>query len=130
MNNQASQSYIFNFDADEEMPIHIIEELSKHILENDIDLYYLPRINIVEGLTEQDIKNWSWKINEKGWINWPDYQPRIYKNNGQIHWVGSVHEHLEGFKSSAAINDDGKIAILHKKNIDKQRLQNAFYESI
>jgi hypothetical protein len=130
MTNQASNPYIFNFDADEEMQISIIEELRKHILENDIDLYYLPRINIVDGLTEEDIKNWSWKINEKGWINWPDYQPRIYKNNNLIRWIGLVHEHLEGFKSSAAISDDGRVAILHRKHINKQRAQNSFYKNM
>jgi hypothetical protein len=130
MTSQASQSYIFNFDADETMDTTNIEILRQEILSMDIDLFYLPRINIVDGITEEDIKKWSWNINEKGWINWPDYQPRIYKNNGQIHWAGSVHERLEGFKSSAAINDDGRVAIIHHKSIDRQRTQNTLYDQI
>jgi len=130
MTRQASQPYIFNLDADEEMYVHIIQELRKEIVSMDIDLFFLPRINTVDGLTEEDINKWSWKINEKGWVNWPDYQSRIYKNNGQIHWVGAVHERLEGFKSSAAINDDGRVAIIHHKSIDRQRAQNSFYDKI
>jgi glycosyltransferase involved in cell wall biosynthesis len=130
MTSQASQPYIFNFDADEEMHLDAIQALRKEIACNDIDLYYLPRINIVDGLTEEDIKKWSWNVNERGWVNWPDYQPRIYKNNGEIQWMGPVHEHLVGFKSSAVISDDGKVAILHKKHIDKQRLQNTLYDQI
>jgi hypothetical protein len=128
--SQASQYYIFNLDADEIMYTHILEELRTEILSMDLDLYYLPRINTVDGLTEEDIKKWSWNINEKGWVNWPDYQSRIYKNNGQIHWIGAVHERLAGFKSHGAINDDGRIAILHHKNIDRQRSQNSFYDTI
>ena len=130
MTSQASQPYIFNFDADEEMEGSIIRELRKEIVSMNLDLYYLPRINIVDGLTEEDIKKWSWTINERGWVNWPDYQPRIYKNDEQIRWVGTVHERLEGFKSSAAINDDGRVAIIHKKHIDKQRQQNNFYDTL
>lgn len=130
MNSLASGKYIINLDADETMVPFSLEKLRPSILENDIDLYYVPRINIVAGITQEDIQKWSWKINERGWINWPDYQPRIYKNNGSIKWVSKVHEHLEGFQTNAMIEADGKIAIMHKKTIEKQRQQNALYETI
>jgi len=130
MNSLASGQYIINLDADETMMPFALEKLKPTVLENDIDLYYLPRINIVEGITQEDIQKWSWKINERGWINWPDYQPRIYKNNGSIKWVSKVHEHLEGFQTHATIEADGKIAIIHKKTIDKQRQQNALYDTL
>ena len=130
MNSLASGQYIINLDADETMMPFSLEKLRPSILENDIDLYFLPRINIVEGITQEDIQKWSWKINERGWINWPDYQPRIYKNNGSIKWVSKVHEHLEGFQTHAMIEADGKIAIVHKKTIEKQRQQNALYDTL
>ena len=130
MTRQASQPYIFNLDADEWMFEHILQELRQEIVSIGIDLVFLPRINTVDGLTKEDIKKWNWTINEKGWVNWPDYQPRIYKNNRQILWAGSVHERLEGYKSSAAVNDDGRVAIIHHKNIDRQRAQNNFYDKI
>lgn len=130
MNSLASGKYIINLDADETMIPFSLEKIRSSILENDIDLYYVPRINIVTGITQEDIQKWSWKINERGWINWPDYQPRIYKNNGSIKWVSKVHEHLEGFQNHAMIEADGKIAIMHKKTIDKQRQQNALYSEI
>lgn len=130
MNSLASEQYIINLDADETMVPFSLEKLRPTILENNIDLYYLPRINIVTGITQEDIQKWSWKINERGWINWPDYQPRIYKNNGSIKWVSKVHEYLEGFQTHAMIEADGKIAIVHKKTIDKQRQQNKLYDEI
>lgn len=130
MNSLASGQYIINLDADETMMPFALEKIRSTILENNIDLYYIPRINIVTGITQEDIQKWSWKINEKGWINWPDYQPRIYKNNGSIKWVSKVHEHLQGFQNHAMIEADGKIAIVHKKTIDKQRQQNKLYDEI
>jgi glycosyltransferase involved in cell wall biosynthesis len=126
----SDQKYIFNFDADETMKPEMLKELRNLLTTEDIDLLYLPRINIVDGLTEEDIQKWKWTIDENGWINWPDYQPRIYKNNGSIKWTSKVHERLEGFKNYGIIEPDSKIAIMHKKHIDKQRMQNALYDQI
>ena len=72
-------SYIFNIDADE-MPHPILISQIKEILTiNEVDLIWVPRINTVKGLTDEHIKKWGWKLTEKGWINFPDYQGRIYK---------------------------------------------------
>jgi hypothetical protein len=65
---------------------------------NDVDMVRVPRVNTVEGLTEEHIKKWGWNVNEKGWVNWADWQMRIYKNAPHIKWVNKVHEVLEGFK--------------------------------
>lgn len=132
MNSKASpaQKYIINFDADETMAPEMLKALRSFLTTSDIELLYLPRVNIVEGITQNDIDNWSWKINEHGWINWPDYQPRIYKNNPKIQWVSKVHEYLVGYSSNAAIEPDGNIYITHTKTIDKQRKQNNFYRKL
>ena len=53
----------------------------------EVDLFFVPRINTVEGLTPTHIKKWGWKVGENGWINFPDYQWRIYKNDPKIVWV-------------------------------------------
>lgn len=132
MNSKVSsdQKYIFNFDADETMEHNMLQALRQFLLQADTDLFYLPRINIVEGITKEDIEKWSWRVNEHGWINWPDYQPRIYKNLSRIKWTSKVHEHLDGYLSHAAIEPDGNIYITHIKNINKQRQQNQFYKEL
>ena len=131
LNSLATKEYIFNFDADEFASLDTIN-LWKNIVNNnnDNDLYYVPRINTVSNYTLEDIKKYGWNINQKGWINWPDYQPRIYQNNGKIKWVGDVHEYLEGFVNRTALPQDPRLAIIHSKNIERQREQNEFYESI
>lgn len=131
LNSLATKEYIFNFDADELIPHSALEKYRKIIQENqNIDLYYIPRINTVEGLTEDDIKSWSWKINEFGWVNWPDYQPRIYKNISNIKWTGDVHEYINGHSKAAYIPMEPSVAIIHNKNIHKQRKQNQLYSEI
>jgi glycosyltransferase involved in cell wall biosynthesis len=131
LNSLATKEYIFNFDADELILHSALEKYRKIIQENqNIDLYYIPRINTVEGLTEDDIKSWSWKINEFGWVNWPDYQPRIYRNIPNIKWIGDVHEYINGYSKAAYIPMEPSVAIIHNKNIHKQRKQNQLYSEI
>jgi hypothetical protein len=131
MNSLATKDYIFNLDADEYMLDQAYSIINSILLENPtVDLYYLPRINTVEDITQEDIDSWGWNLNEFGWINWPDYQARIYKNNKSIQWTGVVHEHLSGQKNYATISSDPKLAIIHNKHILKQRVQNLFYNHI
>lgn len=130
LNSLATKEYIFNFDADEFASLDTINLWKNIVNNNDNDLYYVPRINTVSNYTLEDIKKYGWNINQKGWINWPDYQPRIYQNNGKIKWVGDVHEHLEGFVNRTALPQDPRLAIIHSKDIERQREQNEFYESI
>ena len=63
------------------------------------DVFLVPRVNTVEGLTDDHIKKWGWNVNEDGWVNWPDYQWRVWKNTPTIKWVNKVHERLHGFKT-------------------------------
>ena len=132
MSNQANvnNKYIINFDADETMPYDMLVMLRNFLEQCDIDVLYLPRVNIVDNITDEDIRKWSWTVNQYGWINWPDYQSRIYKNNKTIRWSGAVHEQLTGYNTRSLIEADGSVYIYHRKNIDKQRKQNDFYNSI
>ena len=76
--------YVFHIDADE-YPSDGLLEYVKPILEaNDIDLIWVPRVNTVDGITEQHIQQWGWRVSEKGWVNYPDYQARIFKNDKKI----------------------------------------------
>jgi hypothetical protein len=122
--------YIFQIDADE-LPHAVLMENIHDILElNDIDVIVVPRVNTVEGLTPQHIQKWGWQVNENGWVNWPDYQWRIYKNSDDIKWVNKVHEKLEGYKTISNLPLDASMALYHPKTIERQEKQNEYYDTL
>jgi hypothetical protein len=123
--------YIFQIDADE-MPNETLLENLPLILEQnpDNEVYLVPRVNTVEGLTQEHIQKWGWNVNEKGWVNWPDYQWRIWKNKPEIKWKNKVHEVLEGFKTYAPLHDTELLALYHPKDIKRQEKQNAYYDTL
>jgi hypothetical protein len=122
--------YIFQIDADE-LPHAVLMENIHDILElNDIDVIVVPRVNTVEGLTDEHIQKWGWNVNENGWVNWPDYQFRIYRNSYDIKWVNKVHEKLDGYKTISNLPLDGTMALFHPKTIERQEKQNNYYDTL
>ena len=123
--------YIFNIDADE-LPNKWLVKNIKSILEVNptVDLYWVPRINTVEGLTQEHINKWGWNVNEKGWVNFPDYQGRIWRNSPNIRWKNPVHEVLEGYKEHTFLPQEEEFCFYHPKEIDRQEKQNEFYNTI
>lgn len=126
-----SGDYIFQIDADEVPHKNLMLNLPA-VLESNIDteFFWVPRVNTVEGLTQQDIQNWRWNVNDKGWVNWPDYQPRVYKKTKSILWKNKVHEQLEGYKTYAPLPNKEEWALYHPKDIERQRKQNAYYNTL
>lgn len=123
--------YIFQIDADEIPNEFLIKQLHFILSMNpEVDLISVPRINTVEGITEEHIQKWRWRVNEKGWINFPDLQDRIYRNTPEIKWYGKVHEKIEGVKTITAFPNEEVYALYHPKQIDRQEKQNKFYEKI
>ena len=123
--------YIFQIDADELPNENLIAVLPELLEENnEIDVFLVPRVNTVEGLTPEHIAKWGWRVNDEGWVNWPDYQWRIWKNNPEIQWVNKVHERLDGFKMYTAMPDVEYFALYHPKTIEKQEKQNQLYDTI
>ncbi len=123
--------YIFQIDADEIPDNQLITALPKIIESNpDNEVYLVPRVNTVEGLTDKHIQKWGWRVDDKGWVNWPDYQWRIWKNKPEIKWVNKVHEKLEGFKTYATLPPMKDLALYHPKEIKRQEKQNKYYETI
>jgi len=126
-----SGDYIFQIDADEIPHENLIHSLPELLEENSIiDVLRVPRVNTVEGLTEEHIKKWGWNVNEKGWINWADWQMRIYKNTPKIKWINKVHEVLDGFKTHGMLPLDEEWALYHPKTIEKQEKQNNYYNTL
>lgn len=124
-----SGDYIFQIDADEVPNDNLIESLPS-VLENNVDVVLVPRVNLVEGITPQHIQMWGWKQNEKGWIQWPDHQWRIFKNSPDIKWKNKLHEVLDGFKTYANLPEMEEYALYHYKTIERQEKQNNFYNKL
>ena len=123
--------YIFNIDADEIPNEYLVENLWAMLEMNPtIDVYGVPRINTVEGLTQDHINKWGWNVNKSGWVNFPDYQYRIYRNDGQIKWKNKVHEVLTGFEIMSTLPSEGEYCLLHEKTIDRQEKQNELYSKL
>lgn len=128
LNDQCSGEIIFNIDADEipqESLVKIVQELRDD--DGKFDVVYVPRINICPGYTEEFIKKHGFKVNEMGWINWPDYQGRIYKKH--VKWVGKVHEHPDG-KSVSSLPAEPACALWHIKSVERQNRQNQLYSEL
>ena len=125
-----SGDYIFHIDADE-YPNEILLSQLKQILEiNDVDLIWIPRVNTVEGLTDEWANRWGWRVTENGWVNYPDYQSRVFRNSPDIRWQNKVHERIFGAKTYAHLPPQEELSLYHPKTIDKQIQQNKFYEGI
>ena len=75
----------------------MIAYLPQVLEDNPVDIIFVPRVNTVNGLTQEHIQKWRWNVNEKGWVNWPDYQTRIYKNTKDVTWMNKVHEKITGY---------------------------------
>jgi glycosyltransferase involved in cell wall biosynthesis len=131
LNRMCTGDYIFQIDADETLHYNLLELVGKIIKMNPkVDLFLIPRVNIVHGLTDDDIQRWGWKVNEKGWVVFPDYQTRLYRNSPDIKWEGKVHERITGYKQMATLPAEEEWALYHVKDIERQRKQNDFYSTI
>jgi len=131
LTRMAKGQYIVNIDADEIPHKSLIKNL-KSVLEANptIDLYWVPRVNTVDGITQEHINKWGWQVNEKNWVNFPDYQGRIWRNRPNILWKNPVHEVLTGYKEHTFLPAEEQFSFYHPKDINRQELQNEFYSKI
>ena len=145
---QAEKDYIFWLDADELFSADLLEIYRQTIVQSpDTQAFAIPRANVVIGLENTDVEKWRWSVKNEprvidftvpqkygiteqpNFVNWPDYQFRIWKNNLGICYNGTVHERLVGFKNYAYIEPELDFALWHVKRVERQRSQNAFYEN-
>ena len=124
---KSSGDYIFHIDADE-YPNRVLLQQLKQILEmNDVDLIWIPRVNTIEGMTEQDVQRWGCRVTEKGWVNYPDYQARVFRKDDNIRWTRPLHAHIVGCKTYSHLPPHEELSLYHPKTIEKQTQQNMFY---
>lgn len=130
LNSYCNGDYIFQLDADEMITESLIKDLPSIIeLNPEIELFFLPRINTVDGITNEHIQKWKWNLDNKNRINFPDYQGRIYKSN--LSWYGRVHERINGAKYYSLLpHDNEDYCLIHEKTITRQEKQNNLYNTL
>jgi len=132
---QCKGDYICQLDADEHFSPVLLENMHELLESNpQVELYRVPRVNIVRGATQEDARKWGWKMYSLPEfpglpiINWEfDYQARIYKNTEKIKWHKPLHETITGAEYVSVLPLEVDYAIIHDKTIDRQRAQNEFY---
>ena len=131
LKDNCSGDYIFQIDADEYPEEYLMNHIDWLIKNNPgTDIFWVPRINTVKGLTQEHIDKWGWNVDNNGRVNFPDYQCRILKNIKRIKWKNKVHEVLTGHKTESLLPVNDEFCIHHPKSIERQEMQNAFYETI
>lgn len=131
LKNHAQGIFIFQIDADEIPHEYLVANMNKLLEANkEVDLFFVPRINTVSGLTSEHVKKWGWNLNEEGWVNWPDVQTRIYRRTSEIHWVGKVHERIVGYNTMSILPTEEVFSLKHPKDIKRQEKQNEYYETL
>jgi len=115
----ATGDYIFGLDADEMPQEFLIKNIKKILSENDVDILWIPRINIHPGITANDIARYKLPINDMGFINWPDYQGRVYKRNNKIRLTNELHTKLTGGEKVSCLPAEPRFGLWHIKSIEK-----------
>ena len=131
LNSMCNGDYIFQIDADEMMGLHLMELVPQIVsINKHVDLFRVPRINKVDGLTKEHIQKWGWAVDDRGRVNWPDPQWRIYRNEDHIKWEGNVHERIVGHSNHSILPLEEDYALIHIKSIERQERQNEFYSKL
>ena len=124
---KSSGDYIFHIDADEYPNEILLQQLKEILTINYVDLIWIPRVNTIDGMTQEDVQKWGWRVTEKGWVNYPDYQARVFRNSENIRWTRPLHEYIKGCKTYSHLPPHEELSLYHPKTIQKQTEQNMFY---
>lgn len=148
LKSHCTKKYIFQIDADELLGSYLLNQLVELIEANpEVDVFAIPRINIVNGLTKEYVIEQRWSIqsprfplcvkHDQPAINYPDYQQRLFKNIPEIKWENKVHERLVGYKNMSTLQDWTlaphelqELCLIHIKDIGRQKKQNEFYNTL
>jgi len=130
LKKHCSKDFIFQIDADEIPHEWLVESLGDILDTNNVDILFVPRINTVEGLTPEHIQKWGWNVDDRGWVNFPDYQTRIYRNTDEVTWMNKVHERITGYSTFSNLPAEEQWCLYHPKDIKRQEKQNELYSKI
>ena len=131
LKEHCSGDWIFQIDADEYPDEYLINALPGILEENsNTEVFLVPRINEVTGILQSHLGEWGWNMNNRGWINFPDYQTRILRNTPEIKWHNKVHEVIKGHKKFAPLPTNEEYCLWHPKSITRQEIQNKYYNTL
>ena len=131
LNKYCTGDWIFQLDADE-YPDDYLMKSFRYIIDTnpDVQAFWVPRINTVQGLKSTHVNKWRWAVDAKGRVNFPDFQMRLYVNDPKVRWSGRVHEQLTGYSKFAHLPSNDEFCIHHPKTIERQVRQNKLYDSL
>lgn len=116
----ATKDYAFLLDANEFVTAQTLA-LWNNVIKNEpeYDIFWTPRVNIDYTISQKEKEDkYGLRLNERGWINWPDNQPRIIRKNAGLIW--EQHERgirINGAKKSGSLTPDPRLATVnHKRN--------------
>ena len=124
---KANGEYVFHIDADEYPNKILLQQLRDILQINDVDLVWIPRVNTIDGMEQKHIQKWGWRVTENGWVNYPDYQARVFRRDDKIRWERPLHEVIRGYKTYSHLPPNEELSLYHPKTIEKQEEQNLFY---
>ena len=125
--DNSTGDYVFHIDADEYPNKILLQQLKQILTINDVDLVWIPRVNTIEGMREHHIQKWGWRVTENNWVNYPDYQARVFRNDKSIRWERPLHEVIRGYKTYSHLPPHEELSLYHPKTIERQEEQNMFY---
>ena len=115
---QANQEWRIWIDADETYEPLFWNQLSWYIRDGElrgVDCVNVPRINTVDDLTKEFADKQGWNLSYFDWVNYPDYQQRIFKSHCKF--AGRTHERIINVKKDAALVG---AHCLHPKTLERQ----------
>lgn len=63
LKHHADGIFILQIDADEIPNEFLVENMHELIMANlDVDLFFIPRVNVVDGITKAHVDKWGWRI--------------------------------------------------------------------
>ncbi len=130
---KATGDFLMYLDADELLEPLFLKNLPSMVEHNkEVDIYFFPRINTVEGLTEEYKASRNWRTNQHGWINYPDWQDRLFRHKVGIKYHEIPHGRLtsKGRKYAMLPHVATTVyAIKHHKTFEKQVSDNTWHDN-
>ncbi|GHT32027.1 hypothetical protein FACS189434_02910 [Bacteroidia bacterium] len=129
----ATKDYLFQIDADELPNVYLLQNIKALLDRYKVyDCIKIPRVNRIEGITFEHLRQWGWDIDITGRINYPDLQMRIFKLHQGIVWTQAVHELLVNYThlGNFPYRENENYCLYHQKTINKQAEQNRYYNTL
>ena len=117
--DHANQEWRIWIDADEIYELIFWNQIAWYIRDAElrgVDCINVPRINTVEGVTQEFADQHSWNLSYFDWVNYPDYQQRIFKSHCKF--AGRTHERIINVKKDAALVG---VHCMHPKTLERQK---------